>query len=139
MRAGRLAVRIITNRHFTSNVYVTCSSSECRVSPGDSYCARVGASGYSRYTRRRKETFSQMKGNAMPYVDIKCFPRNEEMRKDIVEKINQVLIDAWGCPQEAISISLEEVTPENWDAQVKVPEMDVRDETMYILHGEKRF
>jgi phenylpyruvate tautomerase PptA (4-oxalocrotonate tautomerase family) len=63
----------------------------------------------------------------------------EEKRKDIVEKINQVLIDAWGCPQEAISISLEEVTPENWDAQVKVPEMDARDETMYILHGEKRF
>lgn len=75
----------------------------------------------------------------MPYIDIKCFPRNEEMRKDIVEKINQVLIDAWGVPQEAVSISLEEVTPEEWDEKVKIPEMDARDDTMFILHGVKRY
>lgn len=80
-----------------------------------------------------------MEGESMPYVDIKCFPRTEEMRKDLVEKINQLLIDAWGVPQEAVSISLEEVTPEDWDEQVKVPEMDARDDTMYILHGQKRF
>lgn len=75
----------------------------------------------------------------MPYVDIKCFPRTQEMREDIVEKINQVLIDAWGCPPETISISLEEVAPENWDAQVKDVEMDAREDTMFILHGEKRY
>ena len=75
----------------------------------------------------------------MPYVDIKCFPRPEEAGKEIVEKINQVLIDAWGCPQETISISLEMVAPEDWDEQVKAPEMDSRDDTMMILHGEKRF
>ena len=75
----------------------------------------------------------------MPYVDIKCFPRTQEMREDIVQKINQVLIDAWGCPPETISISLEEVAPENWDAQVKTAEMDPREESMFILHGEKRF
>ena len=75
----------------------------------------------------------------MPYVDIKCFPRTEEMRKDIVEKINTVLQEAWGCPAETISISLEEVTPENWDAQVKAAEMDPREDTMFILHGEKRY
>jgi 4-oxalocrotonate tautomerase len=75
----------------------------------------------------------------MPYVDIKCFPRNEEMRRDIVEKINQVLIDAWGCKPETISISLEEVEPENWDAQVKETEMDARADSMFILHGEKKY
>lgn len=75
----------------------------------------------------------------MPYIDIKCFPRPEEAGKEIVEKINQVLMDTWGCPQEAVSISLEMVKPEDWEEQVKIPEMDPRDDTMMILHGEKRF
>ena len=75
----------------------------------------------------------------MPYVDIKCFPRTEEAAKEMVEKINEVLMDTWGCPQEAVSISLEMVTPEDWDAQVKEPEMDQRDDTMMILHGKKRY
>ena len=75
----------------------------------------------------------------MPYIDVKCYPRPEEKINLIVEKINQVLMDTWGCPQEAVSISLEMVPPEEWEEKVKVPEMDARDDTMMILHGEKRF
>jgi len=75
----------------------------------------------------------------MPYVDIKCFPRTEEAAKQMADKINEVLMETWGCPQEAISVSLEMVPPEEWDEKVKVPEMDARDDTMMILHGEKRY
>lgn len=79
-----------------------------------------------------------MRGEAMPYVDIKCYPRPEEMLSDITDKVNQLLMDAWGCPPETISISLEVVTPEEWDEKVVKPEMDVRADTMRILHGERK-
>ena len=75
----------------------------------------------------------------MPYVDIKCYPRPEEKINLIVERINQVLMEDWGCPAHTISISLEQVTPDDWKDQVEVPEMDARADTMMILHGEKKF
>ena len=75
----------------------------------------------------------------MPSVDIKCFPRTEEAAKQMADKINEVLMETWGCPQHAVSVSIEMVPPEEWDEKVKIPEMDPRDETMMILHGEKRY
>ena len=42
----------------------------------------------------------------MPYIDIKAFPKEEWRQKELVERINQALLDVWGCSQEAISISL---------------------------------
>ena len=75
----------------------------------------------------------------MPYIDVKCYPRPEEKINLIVEKINQVLIDEWGCPQHTISISLEQVAPEEWHDKVETAEMDPRVDSMMILHGEKKF
>lgn len=75
----------------------------------------------------------------MPYVDIKCFPRSEEAAKQMADKIYDVLLETWECPPHGISVSIEMVTPEEWDEKVKVPEMDPRDDTMLILHGEKRY
>ncbi|MBQ3267177.1 MAG: tautomerase family protein [Atopobiaceae bacterium] len=75
----------------------------------------------------------------MPYIDVKCHPRPEEKINLIVEKINQVLIDEWGCPQHTISISLEQVPPEEWHDKVEAAEMDPRADSMFILHGEKKF
>ena len=74
----------------------------------------------------------------MPYVDIKCFPRDDEKVNFIVDRINQVLMEDWGCPAHTISISLEQVTPEEWNDKVTVPEMDARADTMFILHGERK-
>ena len=75
----------------------------------------------------------------MPYVDVKCFPRDDEKVKLIVNRINEVLMEDWGCPAHTISISLEQITPDEWDEKVKVPEMDARADSMFILHGEKKF
>ena len=47
----------------------------------------------------------------MPYVAIKAYPKDEDTKKKLVEKINDVFLEVWGCPPEAISISLEEVAP----------------------------
>ena len=49
----------------------------------------------------------------MPYIAIQAYPKDEEIKKRVVERINQVFLEEWGCPQSAISISMEEVAPES--------------------------
>lgn len=74
----------------------------------------------------------------MPYIKIKCYPKDEETKKRVVEKINDAFLELWGCPQEAISISLEEVQPENWSTVVEndiIPNKD----NMMIFSGKKEY
>ena len=46
----------------------------------------------------------------MPYIAIKAYPKDEETKKKIAERINQAFLEIWGCSQEAINISIEEVS-----------------------------
>ena len=54
----------------------------------------------------------------MPYVAIKAYPKDEETKKKLVEKINEVFLEVWGCSQQALTISLEEIDPSDWNEQV---------------------
>ena len=74
----------------------------------------------------------------MPYIAIKAYPKDENTKKLLVERINEVFLETWGCPAEAISISLEEVAPENWQDVVN-GEILPNAEKMMILSGEKKF
>ena len=73
----------------------------------------------------------------MPYLAIKAYPKDEETKRLVVEKINQVFLENWGCPPEAVTISLEEVAPQDWDAAVKTPEILPNLEKMWILDGKR--
>lgn len=72
----------------------------------------------------------------MPYISIKAYPKDEETKRLIAEKINQVFLETWGCSQKAISISIEEVSPETWEEQVVKTEIEPNRDKMYILSGE---
>lgn len=74
----------------------------------------------------------------MPYIAIKCYPKDEETKKKVVERINDIFLENWGCPKEAISISLEEVAPENWHEVVKT-DIEPKAEKMMILSGDKKY
>ncbi|MCR4664413.1 MAG: tautomerase family protein [Paludibacteraceae bacterium] len=74
----------------------------------------------------------------MPYIKIKSFPKDAETKKKVVEAINQVFLEHWGCPAEAISISLEEVKPENW-AEVEKNEVAPNADKMLIQNGVKKY
>ncbi|MBR1970153.1 MAG: tautomerase family protein [Clostridia bacterium] len=74
----------------------------------------------------------------MPYIKIKCYPKDEKIKKTVVDKINEIFLEYWGCPQEAISISLEEVKPENW-GEVVEKEIIPNKDKMMILSGEKEY
>ena len=73
----------------------------------------------------------------MPYIAIKAYPKDEATKQAVVEKINQVFLETWGCPPQAITISMEEVAPENWQEQVVVAEIEPNRHKMMILNGEK--
>lgn len=75
----------------------------------------------------------------MPYIAIKAFPKDEKTKKEIVDKINQLFLETWGCPQEAITISVEEVAPPDWESQVRTPEILPNLDKMMILDGKKRY
>ncbi len=74
----------------------------------------------------------------MPYVEIKCYPKDEETKKKVANEINEIFLKYWGCPKEAISISLEEIAPENWENVVK-NDIEPNKDKMMILSGEKKF
>ena len=75
----------------------------------------------------------------MPYIAIKAFTKDEETKKRVVDKINQILLEDWGCPQKAVTISLEEVAPEDWAEKIVKKEMGPKKGHMMILNGEKLY
>lgn len=75
----------------------------------------------------------------MPYISIKGYPKDDETKKIIVEKINEIFIENWGCPKEAISISMEEFQPEEWEEKVVKKQIEPNKDKMMILSGEKMY
>ena len=75
----------------------------------------------------------------MPYIAIKAFPKDEETKKKVVEKINQIFLEEWGCPQEALTISLEEIVPDEWEKKVVKPEIEPKKDCMMLFNGEKKY
>ena len=75
----------------------------------------------------------------MPYIAVKAYPKDPEIKKRVAERINQVFLKEWGCPQKAISISFEEIAPEKWEETVHKPEVLAKQDKMFILDGEKKF
>lgn len=75
----------------------------------------------------------------MPYISIKAYPKDEKIKKEAVDKIKQIFLDVWGCPQEALTISIEEVKPEDWNDKVRTKEIETNLDKMMILDGEKKY
>ena len=74
----------------------------------------------------------------MPYIAIKAYPKDEEIKKKVVDEINGVFLKYWGCSKEAISISVEEIAPEKWQNVVD-NEIAPNVEKMMILSGDKKY
>ena len=43
----------------------------------------------------------------MPYIQIRAYPKDEEIKKRVAERIKDVFLEEWGCPEKAISVSFE--------------------------------
>ena len=73
----------------------------------------------------------------MPYIEIKAYPKDEEIKKDVAEDILEVFAKKWGCKKEAITISFKEVDPTNWNNDVEENIINKNLDSMYVLHGNK--
>ncbi|WP_044503672.1 tautomerase family protein [Megasphaera massiliensis] len=60
-------------------------------------------------------------------------------KKRVVEQIRDVLLKTWGCPEEAITISVEEFPPEDFDKKVRELEILPKLDNMMILDGKKQY
>lgn len=75
----------------------------------------------------------------MPYIKIKAYPKDEEIKKRVADRINRVFLEEWGCPQEAMSLSIEEIEPQDWNDKVVKPEIEPNRDKMLILDGKKLY
>jgi len=74
----------------------------------------------------------------MPYVAVKMWPKDDDTRKKLAEKISQAVQDAVGCPPQAVTVSIEEIAQEKWVETVG-PELEAKQDKMYIVKGEKTY
>ena len=72
----------------------------------------------------------------MPYIEIKAYPKDEEIKKDVASDILEVFAKKWGCKKEAITISFVEVDPANWQNDVEDNIISKNEDKMYVLHGK---
>ena len=72
----------------------------------------------------------------MPYIEIKAYPKDEEIKKDVASDILEVFAKKWGCKKEAITISFVEVDPANWQNDVEDNIISKNENRMYVLHGK---
>ena len=75
----------------------------------------------------------------MPYIAIKSLPRDDEKKRERAEKINEVMIEVWGCPPQAVTISIEDIASDDWQEKVQKPEIDAHPEIMLIVSGKKTY
>lgn len=55
----------------------------------------------------------------MPHIKVSMYPgRTNEMKEQIAAKLQETLVNELGCGAAAVSVSVEDVTPENWDEEV---------------------
>ena len=56
----------------------------------------------------------------MPHIDIKSFPRDltDEQKSALASDITEVIIRHMNSKEGSISIALNEIAPEEWQAQV---------------------
>ena len=75
----------------------------------------------------------------MPYIAIISFPKDDETKKKVVEEINEVMLKYWGCPPQAITISVEHFDREEWPEKVVKAQIEPIMDKVMILNGEKKY
>ena len=75
----------------------------------------------------------------MPYVAIKSFPKDEETKKKLVERVNEAVMEVCGVPQQAVTITYEEIAKEDWQEIVVKAQIDPIADKLYINKGEKLY
>ena len=72
----------------------------------------------------------------MPYIAIKGYPKDEATMRKVAERFNEALLELWGCPQAAINISYEAISPDAWGERMERGEIAQNRDKMLLYAGE---
>ena len=72
----------------------------------------------------------------MPHVIIKLHPgRSEKQKSELAEKIVEDVVNIVKCEEKVISVSFEEVKPEDWYEKVYEPDIQNKQNQLIIKPG----
>lgn len=55
----------------------------------------------------------------MPHIVVKMYPgRSQEVKEDFAKKVQQLTVEEFGCQPGHVSVSVEDIKPENWKEEV---------------------
>ncbi len=68
----------------------------------------------------------------MPHVIVKMYPgRTEDQKRRLADAITQAVVSIAVCSEDAVSVSIEEVTQDRWKEEVYEPFISKSESTMY--------
>lgn len=72
----------------------------------------------------------------MPHVSIKLYPgRSEDQKRQLADQIAKDVVAIAKCDEKSVSVSIEEIKPENWTEQVYKPDILSKSEKLYKKPG----
>ncbi len=72
----------------------------------------------------------------MPHIIVKLYPgRTEEQKIRLAEAITKDVVEIAKCPEESVSLAIEEISPEHWDE--KVYKLDILNKELSLYKKPK--
>ena len=77
-----------------------------------------------------------LKENNMPHVIVKLWPGNsEQQKKQLAEAIVEDVVAIMKCGEESVSVSIEEIEPQDWTEKVYKPDILNKPQNLYKKPG----
>lgn len=72
----------------------------------------------------------------MPHVIVKLFRgRSEKQKKELAEELTRTVMSVLGSREDAISVGIEDIAPEDWAELVNKPDVLSKPDTIYKRPG----
>lgn len=72
----------------------------------------------------------------MPHVIVKLYAgRSEQQKTKIAEEVTKAIMATANCAEDAVSVSIEDIEPNDWVEQVYKPDIIGRPEALYKKPG----
>ncbi|PWJ79740.1 4-oxalocrotonate tautomerase [Pseudaminobacter salicylatoxidans] len=72
----------------------------------------------------------------MPHIIVKLYPgRSEEQKARIAEEVTKAMMAAANCAEKSVSVSIEDVAPEDWAEKVYKPDIVGKANLIYKKPG----
>ncbi|PSJ61226.1 tautomerase family protein [Pseudaminobacter soli (ex Li et al. 2025)] len=72
----------------------------------------------------------------MPHIIVKLYAgRSEEQKANIAQELTRALMASANCAEKSVSVSIEDVQPEEWTEKVYKPDIAAKMDQLYKKPG----